>query len=119
MPAARKKKPSTRKNIQEEPIPTSGGLVTEFIDSIEDLPTVYSNNVSFRGTSDDLRLDFGEILERVEDTLQVRRRVRIYLTWSHAARVASVFQQQLKLYEERINKPMEDAKPPGPDDGTT
>ena len=102
----RKKNSPAQKPEDDDRVLTIGGLQTEYIDSGEDLPTFFINNVYFEASNDEVRLDLGEIMKRIpeENTIKVKRRMRIYLSWSHTQRFSELLRGQLLAREELMKE---------------
>ena len=77
-------------------------VTAEWIDAPE-IPVFYINNAELRGSMDELRLDLGEVQDKIpeEQKLQIARRVRLFMSWPYVKRFAAVLNNQIQRHEQR------------------
>ena len=65
----------------------------------DDVPTYYANFMGIVGTSHDICLRFGLILESTPDKLEVEHVARVFMSPSHAKAVRDLLNRKIAMYE--------------------
>jgi hypothetical protein len=73
----------------------------DYITPVEQVPTVYANNITFGITGFDIRIMFGEVMSVAEGVANVQPRVQVNMSWLEAKVLYKFLDANIRMYEER------------------
>jgi hypothetical protein len=106
MSSKSKKKSAESQSASIEPTEQSPGAY-QYVFPTQQIPSVYSNNAQLSASDMDMRIDMCEIQEVSEEKgerkILVTPKVRLFLSWPFAARLATAMQQQIETRKKMVD----------------